>query len=148
MSDPQPARPSSARPSFVRRFWRGEASLAVSYWGVGLIVILVVAVMLSCVSFVMHRQAFNPYAVVAALVVIWGTIALGLVFQSIGVWRSASRHRRVAVAEGKFGSWGVAAQVVVVFGLCGLGFTLVTQGVPQFVESWRMAFEGDPDIPP
>src|SRR5476649_1237191 len=121
MSDPQPARLSPARLSFVSRFWRGEVSLAVSYWGVGLIVILVVALMLSGVSFVMHRQAFNPYAVVAALVVIWGTIALGLAFQSIGVWRSAVRHRRVAGTAGKFGSWGVTAQVVVVFGLCGLG---------------------------
>jgi len=151
MSDPQPTPLPTARRSFVRRFvqrfWRGEVSLAVSYWGVGLIVILVVAVMLSGVSFVMHRQAFNPYVVVAALVVIWGTMAVGLLFQSVGVWRSASRHRRVAATEGKLGSWGAAAQVVVMFGLCGLGFTIATQAVPQFAESWRMAFEGDPDIP-
>src|SRR5476649_2204502 len=112
MSDPQPARLSPARLSFVSRFWRGEVSLAVSYWGVGLIVILIVALMLSGVSFVMHRQAFNPYVVVAALVVIWGTMAVGLLFQSVGVWRSAARHRRVAAAEGKLGSWGAAAQVV------------------------------------
>src|SRR5471030_2192509 len=109
MSDPQPARSSAARPSFVSRFWRGEVSLAVSYWGVGLIVILIVAVMLSGVSFVMHRQAFDPYAVVAALVVIWGTMVVGTSFQSIGVWRSAVRHRRVAATEGKSGHWGLIA---------------------------------------
>ena len=147
MSDPRPVPPLAARRSFVRRFWRGEVSLAVSYWGVGLIVILIVAVMLSGVSFVMHRQAFNPYVVVAALVVIWGTMVIGLAFQSVGVWRSAARHRRVAATEGKSGNWGLIAQAVVGCGLCGLGFTVATQAVPQFAESWRMAFEGDPDIP-
>jgi len=132
--------------SFVRRFWRGELSLAASY-GVALPLYLAITALLLGVSFVMHRQAFNPYMVVAAVAFIWGAIVLGQFLQSVGVWRSAQRHRRVAAEQGRLGSWGVAAQSLVLIGALGLAYTVVKQGVPQMRESWRMAFEGDPDIP-
>ncbi|SKA37748.1 hypothetical protein SAMN02745126_05950 [Enhydrobacter aerosaccus] len=132
---------------FIRRFVRGEYSLAVSYCTVGLIVYLTIGVLLAGVSFLMHRQAFNPYEVVGALIAIWSAIIIGQLFQSIGVWRSASRHRRVAIAAGRVGLWGMVAQAVIILSGIGIGYAFVKQGMPQLVESWRMAFEGDPDIP-
>lgn len=140
--------PAPLSDSFVRRFWRGDVPLAFSYWGVGLPLIFVVALLLGIVSFVMHRQAFNPYEVVGALGIVWGTIILAFLFQSVGVWRSATRHRRIAATFGKLGIWGVAAQAVIVLSAGGLAYEVGRQGVPQLVEGWRMAVEGDPDIPP
>jgi hypothetical protein len=101
MSAPPPA---PLAPSFVHRFWRGDISLGFSCWGVGLPLIFIVALLLGIVSFVMHRQAFNPWQVVSALGIVWGAIVLAFLFQSVGVWRSATRHRRIAATLGKLGS--------------------------------------------
>lgn len=146
MAPPPP--PSPDQPSFLRRFWRGDLSLAVSYWGVGLAVIVAVAAVLLAISFVIRHQAFNPYEVLAALTMIWSTILLGLTVQSVGVWRSARRHIRYWQGRGRLGIWGVAAQAVVVLGLLGAAGQLVFLGGPQFIESWQMAFQDDPSISP
>lgn len=138
----------SSRSSFVRRFLRGEYSLAFSYCAIGLSVYLTIGLLLAGVSFTMRQQAFNPHEVVAVAVVIWAAIIAGQIFQSLGVWRSAARHRRLAAIRGTLGLWGIAAQGLVILGGAGLGYVFAVQGVPQLRESWRMAFEGDPDIPP
>jgi hypothetical protein len=140
--------PSSNRSTFIRRFLRGAYPLAFSYCAIGLAVYLAIGLLLMAVSFVMRRHAFNPYEVLAAVIVIWGAIILGQIFQSLGVWRSAMRHRRLAAAAGGIGLWGIAAQAVVILGGAGIAYAFVTRGVPQLSESWSMAFEGDPGIPP
>ncbi|MBS0520520.1 MAG: hypothetical protein JSR90_17625 [Proteobacteria bacterium] len=140
--------PEANRPSAIRRFLRGDYSLAISYCAVGLMVYLAIGLLLAGVSFTMHRQPFNPYGVMAVEVAIWSAIIAGQVFQSLGVWRSAVRHRRLAAASGMIGLWGVAAQALVVLGGAALAYAFVTLGMPQLSEGWRMAFEGDPDIPP
>jgi hypothetical protein len=141
--------PSPPRQSmFLVRFWRGQYSLPISYWVIGLAFNLATIGGIQALAFATREQAFNPYAIALTLFVMWGATAIILFYQSVGVWRSAARYRRISGRQIWRGVWGVAAQVSVLVGVASFGYQLWQSGFRQLDESWRMAFEGDPDIPP
>lgn len=140
---PSPLRHSS----FFVRFWRGEYALPFSYWVIGLLLNLASIGAIQLLAFATRGQAFNPYAIAVTLFVMWGATAIILIYQSVGVWRSAARYRAGVDRRIWRGVWGVAAQLSVLAGIASFGYHLWQSGVRQIDESWRMAFEGDPDIP-
>jgi hypothetical protein len=94
-----------------------------------------------------RAEGFNPYLLILALAAMWGISGAGLVFQSVGIWRAASRYRRERRLAGKLGLWALPALAIVAFWVFALVFELVRAGAPQLSEAWRMAILGDPDIP-
>lgn len=134
--------------SFFVRFWRGEYTLWLSYWVIGLAFNLATIGAIQGLAFATREQAFNPYAIALTLFVMWGATAIILVYQSVGVWRSATRYRRAPGRPAWRRIWSAAAQLSVLVGIVSFGHQLWQSGVRQIDESWRMAFEGDPDIPP
>lgn len=134
--------------SFLARFWRGEYTLPFSYWVIGLVLNLGTIGAIQLLAFTTREQAFNPYAIALTLFVMWGATGIILVYQSVGVWRSATRYRRETGRRLWRGVWSVAAQLSVLAGVVSFGHQLWQSGARQIDESWRMAFEGDPDIPP
>lgn len=140
---PSPLRHSS----FLARFWRGEYTLWLSYWVIGLAFNLATIGAIQGLAFATREQAFNPYAIALTLFVMWGATALILVYQSVGVWRSATYYRKAPDRPVWRRIWSVAAQLSVLVGVVSFGHQLWQSGVRQIDESWRMAFEGDPDIP-
>jgi hypothetical protein len=95
----------------------------------------------------LRTEVFNPYLLLCVLAAMWATASGALVFQAVGILRSAARYWRENTAYGKSGLWGLVAATAVALCALSLGFQLVRTGVPRLSEAWRMAFLGDPGIP-
>ena len=117
------------RSSFFVRFWRGEYTLPVSYWVIGLAFNVATIGAIWGVAFATREQAFNPYAIAITLFALWGVTAIVLVYQSVGVWRSATRYRKAPGRPAWRGMWGVAAQLSVLAGIVSFGHQLWQSGV-------------------
>ncbi len=132
------------------RFWRGGYSLAAA-WLIGVALNVASALLVRGLAFVVGERAFDPYAIAAALFGMWALTAAILVYQSVGVWRAASRHaampgRTPARSRGRQ-LLALAAQLTVLGSVANFVYLVAHSGARQFEETWRMAFEGDPDIP-
>jgi GYF domain 2 len=125
--------------NYLVRHWRGELSLAVSYWLNGLLVVLAAiaaGVTLSSLVDGNHVTAGVPMA--AALTCFTLVIALLSIWQLTGTWRSATRY----AASGKR-FWGTAAKVAVVLGVIRSATDLGSMYVPIISEHMKIAM-GDP----
>src|SRR5215475_3384657 len=141
--------PKAARfDNFVARNWRGEFSLATTYWAFGFLGNLVAgALAVGIVAAFQQTEGFQPVTIFASILLAWLVITGVATWQSVGVWRSANRHIGARTLLGKKSPWAVLAKVAVVLGIVRLAGTFVTSGAPQLVETGRMSFLDDPDIP-
>jgi hypothetical protein len=136
------------RNNFIARYWRGEYSLGVSYWLFGLIGNIAVSVLVAGIlSLFRTERGYEPRAILSSLVCIWLVIIVFIIWQVAGVWRSANRLIARRRAAGKRAGWATVAKVVVVLGLLSSLNTFFTSGWPQLIETSRIVFLDDPDIP-
>jgi len=136
------------RNNFIARYWRGEYSLGVSYWLFGLIGNLGVSfLVVGIISLFRTERGYEPRAILGSLVCVWLVIVAFMIWQVGGVWRSANRliARRQAVR--KRAGWATVAKVVIVLGLFGSLNSFLTSGLPQLIETSRIVFLDDPEIP-
>ena len=131
-----------ARLPYVERHWRGDLSLARSYW---VNTILLTVPLLAVISGVGSVIEISAGLLVAALLLawVWLVISVFSTWQLVGVWRSAGNH----VGRGGRRFWSVAVKVLVLIGVIGGVRTVLTEGVPQVREAWLIAF-GDPEMGP
>ncbi len=114
---------------------------------------LAVLALIGLIAGVVRRvDGFNPYLLIGELAAVWGIAVIWQTFQSVGIWRAASRYRlekraRYPGALSGAGLWGLAAQASVFAAAVCLVVPLVQVGVPQISEAWGMAFLGDPAFP-
>ena len=114
--------------SYVVRHWRGELSLPVSYWVNGTLLGLIAGIVIAVLAAVIIHEQLDarPVAGLVVLCSIWLGIIVLTLWQTIGIWRAATRYR----AGGKRG-WGVVAKVMVVVGVGTTLLQLVNTGLPQ-----------------
>jgi hypothetical protein len=136
------------RTNFLARYWRGEYSLGVSYWCFGWIGNIVVGCVLVGIAVLFTGSEYQPQAIFASLASTWLFSSGFAVWQTVGVWRSASRHAARRRAVGKRAGWAIAAKIAAVLGFLSSLGAFVTTGWPQLAEASRMAFLDDPGIPP
>lgn len=120
------------------RHWRGECSLAVSYWLNGWLATVATLVFAVLVS-VAIKDVRQPWIYLIALLLVWAVVLLAMLWQTVGVWRSATRARQ------RHGSrlWPTAAQVMLVLGLLANASVLHAQAVPTIRDA-IMFVHGDP----
>lgn len=128
------------------RFWRGELSLALSFWGVGALGIALFFVLPEGVGWLVRGRDFNPFVTFAAIVAIWAIILVLQACLTVGIWRSAADQRRQA--PGRRSAWGLAAQLVLVAAGLYSARLFVMTGVPELIEGVDMALLDDPSLPP
>lgn len=134
--------------NFVARNWRGEYPLWVSYWVVGVgINLAAVAIPLTLALLIRPQNGFWPMANFAVFACLWLLIALALVWQFVGVWRSANVRIAERAALGKGAPWAGLAKFVILIALLQNVGAFVRVGLPQLSESVRVAFMNDPDVP-
>ncbi len=126
------------------RFWRGECSLALSFWVIAPLVAALAFALPEGVGYLVRDQDFHPFLVLAAIVAIWAIVVSAQLYLTVGVWRSANRHR----ITGKRRRWAVAAQAVVAAATLNVLRIFVQNAVPELTEGMRMAFLDDPALPP
>ncbi len=134
--------------NFVAKNWRGDYSLAVSYWVFGLIGNFVLVLMLIGLSALFEfRSGFQPTHVFAFILGAWLASVATSVWQWVGVWRSANRYIERKSLRLERAPWAGAAKLMTVIAVFQLAAAVVTYGIPQVTEASRMAFLDDPDIP-
>lgn len=136
------------RQNFVARHWRGELSLPVSYWliNVAANVASLVAVTSLALTF-RPSDGYEPVAILAVFVATWFALLIILVWQVVGLWRSAERRAGELHSIRASAFWPRAAQVMAVLGLLQFGASFNSTGLPQLNELSRIVFQNDPDIP-
>jgi hypothetical protein len=130
----------------LARFWRGEFSLALSFWGIGLLVIVLAFVLPEGVGWLVRGRDFNPFVIFSAIVAIWTIVLVSQVYLTVGIWRSASYQ--CVHALGRRGLWGLAAQLVLVAAALNSARLFVMTGVPELAEGVGMVLLDDPSLPP
>ncbi len=126
-SPPPLPRTASRSRSYVARHWRGELSLPVSYWLNGILGGLVVGATVAVLAYVSGRQGdARPLLWLISLSAIWISAALLTLWQTVGVWRSATYYRR----RGKQ-FWGAAAKALVMLGAVQFAANFAMVGTAQ-----------------
>lgn len=144
-----PAPPARRRAqNFIARHWRGELSLPVSYWLIGFAANLCgqLAVIVLTSTFT-PDDGYEPAGILILLGVIWAVLIVLLVWQIVGLWRSAARRAEEQFKLQQSAFWARAAQVMAVIGVLQFGASFTNTGLPQFAELSRIVFQNDPDIP-
>ena len=134
--------------NFVLRFWRGEVSLALSFWVVGPVVTALAFALPEGVGWVVRRNDFNPFAILAAIIAIWAIVVAAQVFLTVGIWRAATRRRALRLPGDRGDLRGWAAQAVLVAAGLNLARVLAQAALPELGEGAQMAFLDDPALPP
>ena len=112
-------------PNFIVRYWRGQVSLPISYWVMGIIAnILVYAV--SSVAEKLIESASHPVEIGAYVLSLYISIISLVIWQAVGVFRSAGFHPLRGGSKG----WAVAARAMVVVGVLGFTNQMYTTGIP------------------
>ena len=129
------------------RFWRGGYSLAVSFWLVGLgLYGLGIAAILGLARLI-YREPYDPQLIALAIFGTWAVTVPILFFQAVGVWRAAVRSRKDRLQSRWRWLCARAAQLSVLAVIVVVAVRFGQVGIPQVDAAWRMAYEGDPDVP-
>jgi hypothetical protein len=132
-------RPRTARWNFLALHWRGQLSLAVSYWLMGMLVAPVIAVILLGLVSTLHGE-YDPRKSLA-VVVLGASIYWSVTFWSIvGTWRAATNH----IERTGRTAWARAAQVACVLGLLKALAAYSTDLHPKLALLMELAFVNDP----
>jgi len=135
--------------NFFAQYWRGEYSLAASYWGVNFLGNLVLVALGGTVTALFSpEEGFEPVAIFWFVFMLRLTIAVLVVWQVVGLWRSARRHAQRQRQASRSAFWARAAQLAAVLSVLQTVGVFAQNATPQIIEMYRIAFEGDPDIPP
>jgi hypothetical protein len=140
MPPPLPPMPSRF---YLLRHWRGESSLAVAWWVAGVLGSIVCAFAAALLLFTFAEWLVEEMIrAFWALVAVFIALALVTVWQSVGIWRSATRYR----ARGKR-FWGGLAKCMVVLVVGQAAWFSATAAAPGLTNLYEIG-RGDPEIGP
>lgn len=149
-AEPAPQPPPRARraQNFIARHWRGELSLPVSYWLISFAANIAGALIVLALTLTFTpREGYEPTIILALLSVTWAILLVLLVWQIVGLWRSAERRAEERFKARRSAFWARAAQLMAVIAVLQFGAGFAGTGAPQFAELYRIVFQNDPDIP-
>jgi hypothetical protein len=101
-------RKKSQNENFFVRFWNGDLSLPMSYWGVGVGIGLVFGLLIGIFT---GATGMSEDAM-------WGFLIPFQIYTVVGIWRSADKYKGA-----KF--WAILAKVAVVFGIVSNLFSMI-----------------------
>jgi len=127
----------SAAAGYIKKHWRGELSLPVSFW-LNSLLANVVAFSLVAVINAAIQDSLNPVLILLALVSMYALLLTITVWQITGTWRSAEKHKK---RTGR-GGLAVAAQIVIILAVSQL-VRPFADGSQQIIETAKIAAETD-----
>ena len=106
--------------SYIARHWRGELSLAQSYWVNGVLLLLPFRLYFAIASAAFESQHLEtPFAAFEWIVLPFLLMVPLVIWGGVGIWRSAGR----SIAEGR-PVWAWIARLVVLFNGCVLLYSV------------------------
>ena len=94
------ARIKKSKDNFFVRFWNGQLSLPMSYWGVGIGLGIVYGFLVGIITFGLGMSDDA----------MWGFIIPFQIYTVVGIWRSSDRYKGP-----KF--WAILAKIMVIIGI-------------------------------
>ena len=94
------ARAKKSKDNFFVRFWNGQLSLPMSYWGVGIGLGIVYGFLVGIITFGLGMSDDA----------MWGFIIPFQIYTVVGIWRSSDRYKGP-----KF--WAILAKIMVIIGI-------------------------------
>jgi hypothetical protein len=133
----EPTETTQSSSSYVARHWRGEMSLARSFWVKGMLLSLVFGLLFLAPvdSSITHWPRLVAGGIVALYVF---SIPLEI-WQCVGTWRSA----RARAASGR-PFWARVAQVVIAIDVVASAYSTVVMMLPQSIDLAQVAIGRDP----
>lgn len=128
--------------NFFLRHWRGELSLAKSYWIVGSLFTILLLLFSAVFGQAITNAKLSPAWLGLLLTTFLVSICAFSVWQLVGIWRSAGNHIRTTKRRG----WAIAARVAVVLGALRLLVDFSNIIAPMLSESLQLA-SGKDNIP-
>ncbi len=130
----------SPKISYIRKHWRGELLLSVSFW-INVFLLNIVIWLLD--ALLANNGIIENPVILARAAIIFGAFVFLIVYpwQIIGLWRSCKRHIEI---YGKY-FWARTAQVLVVLGIIATLGSLDSYW-PIYKGCFRMAFVKDNDF--
>jgi uncharacterized protein DUF4339 len=137
--DQRTAVPKEPSTNFLLRHWRGQLSLAKSYWIVGVLFSVIALILATMFGEALAILNPPPIWLGICLTTFLVTICVFTIWQLVGVWRSAGSH----IITTKRYFWAIAARVAVVLGVIRMitDFSIVI--VPMLSESVQLAMGRD-----
>ena len=120
---------SAGRGSYLVRHWRGDLSLARSFWVNGFLFNFVLGLVLGMVSRLIEVD-YDPRIVLAWLIFVWLLLVSVSTWQVVGTWRSAGHHK----ARGGRAFWAVLTRIVIVLGVLATIGNIARYAVPSILE--------------
>jgi hypothetical protein len=126
------------RGNYLVRHWRGQLSLGVSYWVDGLLATFVVGIVAAVVGSIQTDLRTQS----ALMLLVFAFAVIASIWQSVGVWRSASNH----FARGGTLFWAGVAKVMVIVGFLSTSVLIWQTYIPQSAE-FLSIIRGDTNVP-
>lgn len=130
--------------TFFVRYWKGEISLAKSFWLVGISSTVLLLAFEAFIKYALTAYDLPPTTMFAVYELNWLLVVVVLIWQAVGIWRSATKHRHL---PGRRAIWSWLAKGITLLGVAQFVAIFVITGVPQTREIYRVAFLGDPSLP-
>ncbi|MGS2721014.1 hypothetical protein [Paraglaciecola aestuariivivens] len=121
----QPEFNEEQHPNFFIRYWKGQISLPVSYWLIG-VTANVVIVILSHFAQVGVENASSAKLLGAYIFGLYVCMIVLTCWQTVGIYRSASKHP----LRGGSAGWAMTAKVMVCLGCLGFLYQMYNSGFP------------------
>jgi hypothetical protein len=131
--------PANWSASYIVRHWRGELSLAQSYWVNSVLITIILLIAIKSVQGTIDI-ADRPTLVSLTGIAVWVIVFLVTPWQTVGLWRSASKHIRTT----KKVFWPRVIQCLVIAGIFQSINTFLTMAWPQINLLARIAVGSDP----
>ena len=123
---------------YLAEHWRGHHGLGTSYWLNGFLGGIAALLITVAIGYAV-RGSMNPAVLLAAMDASYAVILIVSVWQIVGIWRSARRHKARTGRK----LWATAAQVTVVLSVLQSGYLVFNAG-RQSVEFGRIIAATDP----
>lgn len=140
--------PGKTSRNFIVRHWCGKLSLGWSYWGIaflGNIFALVAIIALNLIF--TTEKGYDPAPLFWVNVLTWALLAIIVIWQVVGTWRSATHHAERRTKLGKGTGWASAAKLALILGVLRFVGDFTQTGALQLGEYYDMAWRGDPRLP-
>lgn len=140
--------PAKTSRNFIVRHWRGELSLSWSYWGIAFLGNIFALVAIVALNLIFNTEkGYDPAPLFWLNALTWALLAIIVIWQVVGTWRSATHHAERRLKAGKGSGWATAAKLALILGVLRFAGDFSQTGALQLGEYYDMAWRGDPRLP-
>jgi len=127
---------------WIKRHWRGELPLPLSFWGIGILSLVLPYAWAEIIGF-LYLDTFNPYVIFIGLVVIYSGVLGIRIWWWVGTWRSGTAR----TLHNPNSAWPKIAKAVICLAILKEIYIFPALIIPTFAD-WIADIKEDPQRGP